>query len=200
MVSRPMQKRNKQVASKTLTAMNDLGKEALSILDAPPVTVKRIENMIRYDVNPSDLSKWRNEGWQTVHYQFVNNDRDLPVLAVVMERVVEVSPEPVEPTATDDMPEEKASPLNPPASQGEEEIVGVPSVFEKLMQGNPIFAALCADGIDAVTETMNEQVVGAVYDAMQAVDVNVQTTRFESRLLNAGSVSVEKEQTIEVIQ
>lgn len=197
MVNRPMQKRNKQIVGRTVAALEEVGKEALNIFNAPPVPVKQIETLIRYDVNQADLARWRNEGWQTVHYQFVQNDRDLPVLAVVMERVVEV---------------ESTSPPNPlsASSEGEDKtetavmeeqpaIVGVPSVFEKLVQGNPIFAALCSEGIDAVTETMNEQVVGAVCDAMQAIDVTVQTTRFESRLL-PGSVFSEEQTTIEVIQ
>lgn len=45
-----------------------------------------VECEIRHDVKATDLAKWRNDGWNIVHYQFVDNDRSVASLAVVMER------------------------------------------------------------------------------------------------------------------
>lgn len=75
-----------QLEAELTAAQNTLSATAVSV----PVLV---ECSIQYDVKAPDMARWRNAGWQVKHYQFVNNDRELPTLAVVMERPVSAAPE-----------------------------------------------------------------------------------------------------------
>lgn len=171
--------------TKHKTAFAALGNLALQMVDVVEEVAKRIENMIRYDMNEADLARLRNEGWQVVHYQFVNNDRDLPTLAVVMERVVDVEPTPEDALTPSPSPSGRGE-QKPETAPSEPEIVIVPDanpVLEKLAEKMPIFAAVCAKGVDAVIDEMNAEVVEKAYEAFKSADVDIQTTRFESRLL-----------------
>jgi hypothetical protein len=82
----------------TVEAQRDALQQQLEALTATqPVTVAataKLECSIQYDVKAPEMARWRNDGWQIAHYQFVSNGTSsVPALAVVMERPAEIKPE-----------------------------------------------------------------------------------------------------------
>jgi hypothetical protein len=76
--------------------LDDLKLKLEALTSAQPVTVAataKLECSIQYDVKAPEMARWRNDGWEVKHYQFVDNDRSVPTLAVVMERPAEIKPE-----------------------------------------------------------------------------------------------------------
>lgn len=209
-----------QAVSKTVEALTALGNEALGMLNVPPVTaeaptpIRRIENKILVDVLGSELALLRNEGWSTVHFQFVNNEHGLPVLAVVLERVVEVAPPSVrEPVAQVEagwpIPNfADTQKVEMPIEILDAEPHPEPSLLDKLKGDKPIFAAIAEHGVDAVTDALDAevlQVARKAYDNALA-GMDRQPTRFESKLLSPfnppasqGEVSVESDLVVEAV-
>lgn len=157
--------------------------------------VRKIESRIEYGIDGSQLSDWRNEGWQVVHYQFVLISMGVPVLSVVMERMVDVVPSPV--VRVEKKVEEPA--VSPDTQKIEMPVVAilepepvsqpVPTLLEKLKEQLPILAAIDEYGVDAIKAAMDGEVYLAAQNgynnAMQMMNLPITTTRFESRLLSA---------------
>ncbi len=179
---------------------NNMQKKAVSngrvaAAPVPTTPARRIETIVRYDILGSQVAELRNQGWQTVHYQFVTNEHELPVLAVVMERVVDVVPSPVvkrevEAPAVVDVPAAKDK--VPPFTVVIEPMVDavpMPTLLDKLKEKAPILAAIDEYGVDAIKAAMDGEVYLAAQrgyaDAMLALDAPIETYRFESRLLSA---------------
>lgn len=92
------------------------GSATKPVVEVPALTTPAlVECSIQYDVKAPDMARWRNAGWQVVHYQFVNNDRDLPVLAVVMERPATATTDPLQDESA--IKPEAPAPLNFDATQ-----------------------------------------------------------------------------------
>lgn len=68
--------------------------EAQTTLSMPVAATAKVECSIQYDVKAPDMARWRNDGWEVKHYQFVSNGTStVPDLAVVMERPAGIKPE-----------------------------------------------------------------------------------------------------------
>lgn len=92
-----------------------------------------VECSIQYDVKAADMARWINNGWQVKHYQFVNNDRGLSALAVVMERPADTDPVSnstytysVAPKAEDTPRNTESAPANEPVAHITEFIIEAP--------------------------------------------------------------------------
>jgi hypothetical protein len=179
--------------------------DTLTVTQPMPVAVtNNVECSIQYDVKSPDLARWRNDGWEVKHYEFVDNDRKLPVLAVVMERPAATAPltkaeyhYSVTPPA--DVPSNaESAPVNEPVASFEftievPEVVPAmtakPTLMQKLAADKPIFAAIMEYGADAVLDAMDAQVYEKARAAYDAYDIpNDPPRRFES-LLTTGTVT-----------
>lgn len=172
------------------------------------IATTRVECEIRHDVKAPELAKWRNDGWEIKHFQFVDNDRSVPSLAVVMERLA--APTLLVPNGTEsislktDTPKNSESaPANEPVPPFTEIIIEeaepVPlmtakqTLMQKLSQDKPIFGAIAEYGVDAVIDAMDAQVyekARAAYDAYAPADTPIR--RFESTLLSAGDANMDR--------
>lgn len=182
----------------------------------PVAATNNVECVIQYEVKAPDLARWRNAGWCVKHYQFVNNDRDLPTLAVVMERPAAPAPliedeyhysvtpevdvpsnaesapvnEPVAPFTVIIEEPEVVPAMTAPVTILPEEITSDPTgLLKKLTANKPIFAAITEYGVDAVIEAMDAQVYEKARAAYDAYDIpDTPPHRFES-LLMTGTVT-----------
>lgn len=193
--------------------------EALTVTQPMPVAVtNHVECSIRVDVKAPDLADWVNNGWCVKHYQFIDNDRSVPSLAVVMERPAVPAPHiedeyhySVAPQA-DTPSNAESAPVNKPVAYFEfitEEPELVPSMaapvtilpeeititsdptglLKKLAANKPIFAAITEYGVDAVIEAMDAQVYEKARAAYDAYPTaDTPPHRFES-LLTTGTVT-----------
>jgi hypothetical protein len=178
--------------------------EALTVAQPLPVAVTNtVECSIQYDVKSPELARWRNDGWEVKHYEFVDNDRSLPVLAVVMERPTAPAPRTEDEfrysvTPKGDAPRNaESAPVNEPVAPftviiEEPELVPtmtIPTLMQKLAQDKPIFAAIGEYGVDAVLDAMDAQVYEKARAAYDAYDIpDTPPRRFES-LLTSGTVT-----------
>jgi hypothetical protein len=179
--------------------------ETLTVAQPLPVAVTNtVECSIQYDVKSPELARWRNDGWEVKHYEFVDNDRKLPVLAVVMERPAASAPRTEDEfrysvTPPADVPRNSESaPVNEPVASfefiiEEPEVVPAmtnkPTLMQKLAADKPIFAAIAEYGAPAVLDAMDAQVYEKARAAYDAYDIpNDPPRRFES-LLAAGTVT-----------
>lgn len=190
-----------------LEAERDTLKQQLDTLTPAqhlPVTVSaHVECSIQYDVKAPDLARWQNIGWLVKHYQFVNNDRELPTLAVVMERpaavpapLLERSVENDTPKA-DEAPNSESTPVNEVVPPFTEIIIEEPEaapvmrgnkLLDKLAQDKPIFAAIAEYGVDAVLDALDTQVYDKARAAYEAATTETpKPWRFESNLLTGGT-------------
>lgn len=179
--------------------------DMLTVAQPMPVAVTNtVECSIQYDVKSPELARWRNDGWEVKHYEFVDNDRSLPVLAVVMERPAATIPLTKAEyhysiTPPVDVPSNSESaPANEPVVSfefiiEEPEVVPAmttkPTLMQKLAQDKPIFGAIMEYGADAVLGAMDAQVYEKARAAYDAYDIpDTPPRRFES-LLTAGTVT-----------
>lgn len=204
--------------------------DTLTSTQAVPVAVTaNVECSIQYDVKAPDMARWRKDGWEVKHYQFVNNDRELPTLAVVMERPSAPRTESeyrysVAPKAETPRNAESA-PVNEVVPPFTEIIIEGPAVvpsmaatvilpaenkrgadlLKKLAQDKPILGAIMQHGADAVIDAMDQEVYNAASAAYEAaVADGPKPYRFESKLLQSGNVEPdtiipEESEIIEVI-
>lgn len=169
--------------------------DTLAVAQSMPIAVtNNVECSIQYDVKSPELARWRNDGWEVKHYEFVDNDRSLPVLAVVMERPAapapriedefrySVTPPAATPRNAESAPVNEAVPFT--VSIEEREAAPVPiSLLDKLAADKPIFAAIMEYGADAVLDAMDAQVYKKARAAYDAYDIpDTPPRRFESLL------------------
>jgi hypothetical protein len=187
--------------------------DTLTVAQPLPVAVTNtVECSIQYDVKSPELARWRNDGWEIKHYEFVDNDRKLPVLAVVMERPAATTPRTEDDfrysvTPPTDVPSNaESAPVNEydlPSFTGTiiiEEPEAAPvmtaksTLMQKLAADKPIFAAIAEYGAPAVLDAMDAQVYEKARAAYDAYDIpNDPPRRFES-LLTAGTVTIEADE------
>lgn len=160
-----------------------------------------VECSIQYDVKAPDLARWRNAGWQVKHYEFVDNERSLPVLAVVMERPVvaatdlamqeeaNIQPgapaplnfaatQPVEIDFNDILIADEPEPANEPEFVPSMDATGITIEPAENTRADNLLKKLAAD--KPIFSAILEHGVDAVIDAMDAQVMDVARAAYEA--------------------